>query len=103
MPCIVFPDNSITGYKKNNFANQHNWGIYENYDFLKKNLKISFRTGQLFLCDNSFGKKLLKKTLWEYDLYKERSSISIQYHKFVDVCQYDLCKKYVQKSFLSDL
>ena len=49
--------------------------IYENYDFLKKHLNISFRTGQLFLCDNSFGKKVTEKTLWEYDLYKERSSI----------------------------
>ena len=44
--------------------------------FWKKNLNISFRMGQLFLCDNSFEKKGTEKTLWEYDLYKERSSIS---------------------------
>ena len=43
--------------------------------FWKKTLNISFRTGQLFLCDNSFEKKVLKKPLWEYDLYKERSSV----------------------------
>ena len=72
MPCIVFPDNSIT----RKITLQTNIiGAYENYDFIKKQLKISFRTGQLFLCDNSFGKKVTEKTLWEYDLYKERSSI----------------------------
>ena len=41
----------------------------------EKTLNILFRTGQLSLCDNFFEKKVLKKTLWEYDLYKERSSI----------------------------
>ena len=31
--------------------------------------------GTIVLCDNSFEKKGTEKTLWEYDLYKERSSI----------------------------
>ena len=32
--------------------------------------------GTIVLCDNSFEKKKgTEKTLWEYDLYKERSSI----------------------------
>ena len=98
----MFPDNSITRKTtlQTNIIVAYIYIIYENYDFLKKNIKFSFRTGQLFLCDNSFEKKVLKKTLWEYDLYTWRGPV---YHKFVDVCQCDPCKKYVQKSFLSDL
>ena len=37
--------------------------------FWKNNLKISSRTGQLILCDNSLEKKLLK------NLYIERLSV----------------------------
>ena len=70
----MFPDNSITR-KTTLQTNIIGAYIYENYDFLKKTFKIPFRTGQLFLCDNSFEKKGTEKTLWEYDLYKERSSI----------------------------
>ena len=63
MPCIVFPDNSITRKTtfQTNIIGAHT-GVYENYDFLKKKtLNISFRTGQLFLCDNSFEKQGTEK------------------------------------------
>ena len=43
--------------------------------FWKKNLKISPRTGQLILCDNSLEKKVTEKSLWGYDLYIERLSV----------------------------
>ena len=68
--------------------------------FLEKNLKISSRTGQLIVCDNSLEKKVTEKSLWEYDLYIERLSV---HHKSVRVCQWDLSKKYVQKSYFPHL
>ena len=95
----MFPDNSLTR-KTTLQTNIIVAYIYENYDFLgEKPLKISFRTGQLFLCDNFFEIKVLKKHFGNM-IYTRRGPV---YHKFVGVCQCDLCKKYVQKYFLSDL
>ena len=39
--------------------------------FYKKTLNISFRTGQLFLCDNSFGKSYWKITLGIWSIQGE--------------------------------
>ena len=38
-------------------------------------LKMSSRTGQLILCDNSLEKKVTEKSLWGYDLYIERLGV----------------------------
>ena len=43
--------------------------------FWKKTLKMSSRTGQLILCDNSLEKKVTEKSLWGYYLYIERLSV----------------------------
>ena len=43
--------------------------------FWKKPLKMSSRTGQLILCDNSLEKKVTEKSLCGYDLYIERLSV----------------------------
>ena len=45
-------------------------------DFFWKKKKLLSRTGQLILCDNSLQKKVTEKSLWGYDLYIERLSVS---------------------------
>ena len=99
MPCIVFPDNSIT----RKITLQTNiigaYKLYENYDFLKKTSQICFGRDNCFYVITLLEKKLLKKHFGNM-IYTRRSPV---YHKFVDVSQCDPCKKYGQKSFLSDL
>ena len=97
MPCIVFPDNSIT--RKTTFQTNIIGAYMKIMIFWKKT--STFRFGR----DNCFCViTLLKKRYWKKHfgnmIYTMRGPV---YHKFVDVCQCDLCKKYVQKSFLSDL
>ena len=98
MPCIVFPDNSITRKLtlQTNIIGAYIWKLW----FSKKNTsQIRFGRDNCFYVITLLEKKLLKKHFGNM-IYTRRSPV---YHKFVDVPQCDPCKKYVQKSFLSDL
>ena len=91
----MLPDNSIT--RKITLQTNIIGALYENYHFLKKNPQnvVSDGRDNCFYVITLLEKKLLKKHFGNI-IYTRRGPV---YHKFVDVCQYDICKKYVKKSF----
>ncbi len=94
----MFPDNSITRKTtlQTNIIGAYIWKLWFSG---KKPSKFRFGRDNCFYVITLLKKKVLKKH-WEYDLYMERSS---KPYICWCTCQCDLCKKYVQKSFFSDL